>query len=1348
MMTLVRSGTTSFAKFFAPRYFRALLLVALCIGALTHFSSKQAIGQTISHKDLTRFVDSAGQIQPIRSAEDWDVRRELILEGMQQAMGPLPSIQDLPNFDIEVTEDVLINDVRRLTMTIQVEAGDRLPLDLYLPAVLAEKASADNLQKISHTSRLPAVLALHPTGPLGKRIVAGEGPRGNRQYGLELARRGYVTICPDYPSFGQYTYDFSADRYESGSMKGIFNHRRCVDLLYSMACVDADRIGVIGHSLGGHNAMFLGVFDTRIKVIVSSCGWTPFHDYYEGNITGWTSDRYMPRLKDQYQLNPDLVPFDFYEVVAALAPRTFVSISPLHDSNFDVEGVRKAIPQAAKIYTLLSAKEELILVTPDCEHDFPADMRQKAYTEIDRVLQHQPSADQAPDYSGELPRIAAHEPKEALETFQVADGFSIQQTAAEPLVTDPVAMAFDADGRLFVIEMRDYSEEADERLGRVRLLLDQDNDGIYDESHIYAEGLSWPTAITCFDGGVFVGAPPHLYYMKDEDGDHRAEKQEVVFTGFGRSNVQGLMNCLHWGPDNRIYGQTSSSGASITCARHPDRPVIELRQRDFSFDPRSLELRPESGGAQHGMCFDDWGNRFVCSNSDHAQAIIYNDRYLTRSPLVAAAPPRISIAVDGGQAPVFRTSPVEPWRIVRTRLRASGVVKGVVEGGGRPAGYFTGSTGINVYRGDAWPTAMQGMLVMADVGSNIVHRKQADPDGAAWKAHRIDEGFELITSTDIWFRPVQFANAPDGCLHILDMYREVIEHPASLPPEIKTHLDLTSGRDRGRLYRIVPDGWQPRTFEPLSGKTTEELVATLSHPNGWHRDTASRLLYERQDAAAVAPLTQLVQNGQSAQSRIHALNSLAALSKLTSAELVPALRDDHPRVREHGLRLAENFCDQGDVAEAIVTLINDQDARVRLQLAFTLGSLPEELRREPLLNLLRRDSAERWIRTAVLTSLQNDTIIPFQQLLADTGYTTSAEGRSVLTELAELISRQQGAAALKPLAGAIQGITGNPVLQLDLVQRVFRGFPGARRHDGFIALTTSMIRDARTRAIDSESTTRDRVSAVKTLTLSTSENESELLFSLLNPTSPPDIQLAAVESLGSFSDPAIARQLIDVYPEMSPKVTERAREILLNRSESTIEVLKAVADGRMTANTVTAAELQRFIGHPDAAIRELASGLMKNISTTSRDDLIRQYQPALSMVGNSERGAAVFKQHCSVCHQMNGTGHQVGPNLATVINRGSESLLVNLLDPNREVNPAWRDYIAVTVAGTTHNGVIISESSTSITLRRAEAKEDTLLRADVEEIRDTGRSLMPEGMEKQIDLQAMADLISWLMEQK
>ena len=337
------------------------------------------------HSGLLVYRDAEGRELVVKSKEDWTRRREHILLGMQQAMGPLPSRDGLPKLDVREGEVLKREEYTRVTITFVAEITDdkedRVPAFLYLPATKAD----DDAKK-----QRPAMLVLHQTHRLGKGDVDWEQGRTNRCIASELAARGYIVLAPDYPSFGDYTFDFAAmykaGRYGSGSMKGIFNHMRAIDLLQARDDVDGKRIGVIGHSLGGHNAMFLAVFDTRVKVIVSSCGWTPLHNYYDGKIAGWTSDRYMPRLRDVYKLDPDRVPFDFYEVVAALAPRPFYSCSPTRDSNFDVNGVKKATAKAKMIYKLLGAEENLVVEHPDSGHDFPPDSREAAYRFIDAAL--------------------------------------------------------------------------------------------------------------------------------------------------------------------------------------------------------------------------------------------------------------------------------------------------------------------------------------------------------------------------------------------------------------------------------------------------------------------------------------------------------------------------------------------------------------------------------------------------------------------------------------------------------------------------------------------------------------------------------------------------------------------------------------------------------------------------------------------------------------------------------------------------------------------------------------------------------------------------------------------------
>ena len=1246
------------------------------------------------------FLDGKGAVQSVTSTAHWIKRRAQILAGMQEAMGPLPDRSGLPPLDVKVTEEKEGDGFTRVALTFASGDGDRVPADLYLPT------AATN-------GKRPAMLALHQTSPLGKRNLAGEGPNGNMGYAPELARRGYVVLCPDYPSFGEYKYDFAKDRYVSGSMKGVFNHMRAVDLLQSRDDVDGERIGVIGHSLGGHNALFLATFDERVKAVVSSCGWTPFGDYYGGKIAGWTSDRYMPRLRDAYHLDAKQVPFDFAEVVAAIAPRWFFSSSPVKDDNFAVAGVKKAAAAAQPVYDLLSSGERLQVRYPECGHDFPPEVREEAYAFLDKAMGHTPAA-QA-DYSGELPRIAPKEPAEALKTFQVLPGFKIEQVAAEPLVHDPIAMSFDEQGRLFVVEMCDYSEQDKEFLGRIRVLEDADGDGTFERSSVYADKLSWPTALVCYGGGVFVGAAPDIYYFKDTNGDGKADERRTVFTGFGRANVQGLLNSFHWTLDNRIHGATSLSGGRVRRADDPKAREVDLGGRDFSFDPKLLDLRPESGGAQHGLTFDDWGRKFVCSNSDHIQMVMFEDRYLARAPYLPAPGARFTIAADGPQAKVFRISPVEPWRIVRTRLRVAGLAPGPIEGGGTPAGYFTSATGTTAYRGDAFPPAYRGQVFVGDVGSNIVHRKVLEPAGVGFVARRADEGKEFVASTDNWFRPAQFANAPDGTLYIADMYREVIEHPASLPPEIKKHLDLTSGRDRGRIYRVVPDDYAQRPPPQIGDATTEELVRLLEHRNGWHRDTAARLLFERGDKSAVAPLEGLAGGGSKMpEARVHALYALDGLKALSAAAVTRALGDDDPHVREHAARLAERVRGATPEMKAkLVALARDPDARVRYQAAFTLGDVPPAERGDALVGLLRRDGADRWMRLAVLSSLGDA-----DQLFAAIEALPQGEG---------------------PLVESILVGMGKSVRLRDHVK------PGGRAE----RVLADVLRRARAVAADPKASAASRAEAAALLALGTYEDAREPLASFLRSQNPLELQSAALAALDRFDAPEVGKTVVAAWPGFTPRVRAAAVPVLFARPQRVAALLDAIDSGKVNAADIDPARLKQFAdGDGDPALRARAAKLLAGNRPRARDEVVAAYRGALEMKGDPAKGRTFFRATCAACHRLEGFGHEIGPNLAAMRNRGAEAVLVNVLDPNREVTPQYADYVVETTDGRTLSGILAGETANSITLRRAEDVTDTVLRSDIKRMRGGGVSIMPEGLEQQLDQQGMADLIAYVMSVK
>ena len=340
---------------------------------------------------------------PIQTPAEWRPRRELAMTGMTYAMGDLSDPSRRVPLDVKIESRDETPEYVRIKLTYASELGDRVPALLLVPKVV--KLNGEGLGGVVEETagtattgrgfgKLPAMLCLHPTNVDGKAQTAGLVGEPTRHYGHQLAQRGFVCLIPDYPSFGDYKdYDFQQKKpgtdeplYVSGTMKAIWNNVRAVDLLETLNYVDHDNIGTIGHSLGGHNALYTAVFEPRLKCVVTSCGFTAFHDYYKGDLKGWTSNRYMPRIRDVYENNPDKMPFDFPEVLAAIAPRGIYVAAPEMDHNFDVGGVRKCIAAAQPVFELLGGKDQLVVEYPNCGHDFPDDVRERVYQWLEKQL--------------------------------------------------------------------------------------------------------------------------------------------------------------------------------------------------------------------------------------------------------------------------------------------------------------------------------------------------------------------------------------------------------------------------------------------------------------------------------------------------------------------------------------------------------------------------------------------------------------------------------------------------------------------------------------------------------------------------------------------------------------------------------------------------------------------------------------------------------------------------------------------------------------------------------------------------------------------------------------------------
>ncbi|HAH46231.1 MAG TPA: hypothetical protein DCM07_15535, partial [Planctomycetaceae bacterium] len=671
---------------------------------------------------------------------------------------------------------------------------------------------------------------------------------------------------------------------------------------------------------------------------------------------------------------------------------------------------------------------------------------------------------------------------------------------------------------------------------------------------------------------------------------------------------------------------------------------------------------------------------------------------------------------------------------------------------GQPSGFFTAATGITVYRGDAWPAEYQGNIFVGEPANNLVYRAAPQPDGLSLVAPRADQDAEFLASTDIWFRPGQFENGPEGALYVLDMYRELIEGAPFIPEEVIKHLDPVGGQDKGRIYRIVPKGFQQPQSADLTKLSSQELVELLESDNGWTRDTAQRLLYERQDTSIAGDLKQLATGSTKPITRATALWSLQALKSLDSATLLKGLQDKEFQVRKQSLKIAEQYADANEIQQQMIALATDPSLEVQYQAAFSLGAFESLARNAALADLLERHAANQWIRMAVQSSLDQGTGEVFEILIKNTDALKEKQIEQFLVALAVQIGAQQEAANVKRVLAALEALPeSNQKLAEILFRNLLSRASGVTKQviaksdsEHTAKLLKGMMQSAIAQATNDKAAVKGRVAAIPTLSIGLFDETQPVFEELLSVQQPLPVRQRAITALGLVNDDRVAELLIEAWPGLSPQLRMSAVETLFSRKPWLLSLLDAVKAGDINPGDIGPERVQLLKTNQDSTVKKLAESLFHNERLTGRSDVIKEYQASLKLKGDAANGKQVFKKSCSACHRLENVGVQLGADLKAIKDRGTDAVLLNILDPNREVKPQYVTYLLVTTQGRTITGLIKEENANSITIARADGTSDTVLRIDIDELISSRLSFMPEGLEKQINPQEMADLLAYL----
>ena len=972
------------------------------------------------------------------------------------------------------------------------------------------------------------------------------------------------------------------------------------------------------------------------------------------------------------------------------------------------------------------------------------------------------------------------EAKDALATFQVADGFKIEMIASEPLIADPVDMEIDEYGRMYVVEMHGYPLDKSGS-GNIIVLTDENGDGTMDKRHVFTDKLTLPTSILRWKKGVMVTDAPNLLYLEDTDGDFKADVVDTLLHGFALSNPQHNVNSPVYGLDNWIYiaheGSVSTreykeefgdEGSEIIFPGDPSAPKLpkNANGRSVRFKPDEKLIEMLSGRCQFGHTFDKWGHLFGSNNSNQGYHQVIASRYFQRNPLLTSADAVHNMSDHLNAAEVFPTT-THPDRQILTNV-----------------GVMTSACGLTSYLGGAFPAPYNGNITfIAEPVSNLVHVDVLRDSGASFTASRILQNKEFLSSTDAWSRPVNMYVGPDGALYVLDYYRRVIESPEWMSEEAIKAGNLYDGSDKGRIFRITPKEAKAADWTKglkLGDASDDELVKYLADRNNWWRLNAQRLLVDRKGKSSVPALIEMTQSA-STMGRLHALWTLEGLGELKAEQIEKALRDSVSGIRQTAIQLAEmHLTETPALAKSLLKLRKDPNEKVRFQLLLALGFDQSAEAAAARNELLFSDINDKWVQIAALSASASQTPSLLKEVLRrfdpeNGSYSSLVERLTSMiamggnaNEIHRLIEQScspvadkqaiKNAAILQGLATGLNAKKGSvKIPQTDeelLVNTFFTRASMEMRKASLLVLKASGITNPefKAEALDKAAALmcntaedyRKRADAIEFLMLDDPSPYEDQIKKLIVPAEQPVVQLAALKTFSKIKGTEVSKYVIKQWPVLTPEIRDEAIGTFLVDSLRIVLLIDALEQDIIKPSSVSFPRSVQLMQNKNDVLRSRARTLFTKIER-EREKINKEYKKSLELTGDPLKGKQAYVQNCALCHQVRGKfGIAIGPDLGTIHNWLKEDILANVLDPNLSISSGFDMWNVELSNGETVQGMIASETPTAITLRNNGKLDRTVNRSDIKVLQAMNSSAMPTGFEKSIDHQQMADLLAFL----